>query len=206
MKKVYIPASLTSIASEALSGMFSVEYFYVDEANPVYSGEGYGVIDKQTHTLIVGGSSTEVPDDVTTIAPYAFKYSRREAIHLPAGLEKIGTGAFYSSYLKSVTIPDGVKLIEKSAFAGCSQLLSVTIGAGAGSIGSDVFKSSTNILDVYCYANPANLSWASGTGEATSFKPDRMTLFHVKADDLEAWQNSFSFLGASPSPATWATR
>ena len=197
VKKVYIPASLTSIASEALSGMFSVEYFYVDEANPVYSGEGYGVIDKQTHTLIVGGSSTEVPDDVTTIAPYAFKYSRREAIHLPAGLEKIGNNAFYSSYLKSVTIPDGVKLIEKSAFAGCSQLMSVTIGAGAGSIGSDVFKSSTNILDVYCYANPANLSWASGINEATSFKPDRMTLFHVKADDLEAWQNGFSFLNVT---------
>jgi len=55
-------------------------------------------------------------------------------------LEKIGSEAFESSGLESVTIPDSVVYISSGAFSGCRNLKTVTIGSGIKGIGAIAFE------------------------------------------------------------------
>ena len=65
--------------------------------------------------------------------------------------------------MKSVTIPYMTTIIEdgeefgegyisESAFYGCSNLTTITLGRGIGSIARDAFAKCANLTDVYCYA------------------------------------------------------
>ena len=56
----------------------------------------------------------------------------------------IGTEAFYNySYLKQITLPEGLEYINASAFQGCSQLESVEIPSTVTSIGNMAFRGCT---------------------------------------------------------------
>ena len=120
-------------------------------------------------------------------------------MQIPNSVDSIGASAFNYSYLTSIVIPSSVKAIANYAFGSCSKLLSVTIGSGVTQIGANVFYSSTNILDIYCYADPDALTWtaSSSTNESRSFKPDKMTNMHVRAADLEKWEAKFGFLNVT---------
>lgn len=194
---IYVPKSLTQIGNQGLSGLYSAEYYHVDAENPVYSGDGFGLIEKATNTIIAGGLYTEIPDYVTIIADHAFESTYKESIHLPSGLQSIGYMSFYYGKLKEVEIPDQVETIGQEAFASCKQLLTVIIGKGVKSIGKAAFENSTNILDVYCYADPEVLRWESYSYDDKNFKPDRMTRFHVHAADLEKWKTKFGLLNVT---------
>ena len=67
----------------------------------------------------------------------------------------IGESTFYGSYygdyynLESVTIPNGVARIGKSAFSGCSNLTEVTIPTSMGVIGEDAFYGCSKLKDVH---------------------------------------------------------
>ena len=77
----------------------------VDANNPKYDSHdnSNAIIDKDTHTIIVGCQYTpEIPDDITTIGPYAFAYSFIPGIAIKKNVTKIGYGAFeHCSLLKS---------------------------------------------------------------------------------------------------------
>ena len=60
----------------------------------------------------------------------------------------IGIGAFQSSELTSVTIPNGVTTIGKQAFSDCYYLNSVTIGNGVTTIGEQAFWGCARLTDV----------------------------------------------------------
>ena len=52
-----------------------------------------------------------------------------------------------------------VTSIGEKAFYVCSGLTSVTIPNSVTSIGEDAFKGCSDITDIYCYADPDNLTW-----------------------------------------------
>ena len=52
----------------------------------------------------------------------------------------------------TVTIPISVTSIENSAFYGCRDLTSVSIGSGVKSISNQAFASCKELTDVYCLA------------------------------------------------------
>ena len=197
VKDIYIPKSLTNIGNQAFVSMFNAEYFHVDADNPVYSGDGYGLIEKASNTILAGALYTEIPDYVTAIANYAFESTRKETINLPSSIQSIGYMSFYYALLKELIIPDNVTSIGQEAFASCKQLLTVTIGKGVKTISKAAFENSTNILDVYCYANPEELRWESYGYDDKDFMPDKMTRFHVYAKDLDKWKSKFDFLNVT---------
>ena len=196
-KKVYVGPKLQSIANQGLNGLYSVQYYFVDEKNPTYRGDGYGIIERSTNTLIAGGKFTEIPEGITSIGHNAFSNTRKETVKLPKSLKEIGNYAFYYSQLKEITITDSVKKIGQNAFGSCKQLLSVTIGKDVISIKKGAFDYSNNILDVYCYANPDQLEWESSSFETRSFMPDQMTKMHVREADLDKWKAKFSVLNVT---------
>ena len=61
-------------------------------------------------------------------------------ITLPNSITSIGEDAFYATSLMSITIPDGVTEICKSAFESCSALINVSIPEGVTLIGDYAFK------------------------------------------------------------------
>ena len=62
--------------------------------------------------------------------------------------------AFVGSGLTSVTLADGLKVIDMSAFAMCSSLTSVTIPASVTSIGRMAFGYCSNLATVTLNSNP----------------------------------------------------
>lgn len=70
-------------------------------------------------------------------------------------------------YLKTVVIPDSVINIGADAFLGCEA-----------------------VTDVYCYPNPANLTWNEDACD--DFGHEGSTICHVKAEYLSAYQTKFN--------------
>lgn len=197
IKNLWLPASLTSIGEGAFSIIYDLENFYVDEANPVYKAEGNAIIEKATNTLVVGNMNTVIPDYIETIGNYAFSYVNKEAIAIPSSVTRIGQFAFNGSYISRIDIPSSVTTIDYYAFYHCRNLFSVTIGSGVTSIGTNVFYNSNNIIDVICYADPEALTWTSNSYDSKAFMPDKTTTMHVRASDLEKWQEKFGFLNVT---------
>jgi hypothetical protein len=200
IKNIYIPARLTNIEYAALSGISSLENFYVDKDNSFYKAEGNAVIERLTNKLVFGNKNTLIPFGVEAIGDYAFYNVDAQAIAIPGSVKSIGGDAFSFSNITSVEIPSSVTFIDTYAFYGCSKLLTVDIGRGVTQICSNVFYNCTNIADVNCYADPNALTWMESSNEGRLFKPDKMTKMHVRAADLEKWQEKFSFLNVTFVP------
>ncbi len=66
-------------------------------------------------------------------------------VSLPDTLESIGTRAFENTALENVVIPESVKTVKSSAFAGIEKLKKVYIPGESINLDSDVFKNSPNV-------------------------------------------------------------
>ena len=102
---VVVPANVTYIGVYAFSGALTLR---VEDNNAVYHSSNNCIIETATKTLIAGCRNSVIPNDgsVTTI----------------------GSGAFYfASYIKSITIPSAITLIEGAPFFESYTLTEVTI-------------------------------------------------------------------------------
>lgn len=86
---------------------------------------------------------------LTQVGPEVFaRCSMLSSINLPASLEDIGNGSFYScSMLEALEIPTGVSKIGADAFNGCS-LQNVTIPAKTESIGLGAFDNNPKLISI----------------------------------------------------------
>ena len=94
-------------------------------------------------------TSVTVPESVVSIAYKAFCACKKlESVTILGG-NTIGGWTFYNCpSLKTVTINDGVKIIEENAFACCSLLSSVTLPETLETVGNQVFYACTSLTDV----------------------------------------------------------
>ena len=124
--------------------------------------------DRPWYSLRAQITSVVLPSGITSLGKYAFRGTDIVSINMtenyPAGLTAINQEAFFSTQLTSITIPESV----------------VTIGM-------DAFRESKTITDVYCYADPNNLTW--NDYYCDDFKnADHATVCHVKACALETYE------------------
>lgn len=85
-----------------------------------------------------------------SIGTDVFRDSALETVEFDKELETIGNCMFFNTNLKNITIPSGVKEIEDSAFASCSELEKVTLNEGLSeiSIGAFAFCPMLNELTI----------------------------------------------------------
>ncbi|MCR4768115.1 MAG: leucine-rich repeat domain-containing protein [Saccharofermentans sp.] len=87
----------------------------------------------------------------------------------------------FRDQITQVGLADTVTSIGDYAFCGFTGLTDFIIPSNITYIGKDAFYDCTNISDVYCYANPANLTWDDG--EYNDFRQaynyEDMTRLHV---------------------------
>ena len=132
---VTIPSSVTEISSSS---------FMLNELTDVINGPG-----DNDNMPIVYKRNSDGSYDKTSIIMYAAHGTNH--VNIPSYVKRIESSAFYYSYIKGVTIPEGVTYIGSSAFALCKLNDSVTIPSTVETIGSRAFEK--------------NISWASHNGD-----------------------------------------
>lgn len=117
-----------------------VPEIYTVEGITYYIKDGEAVAFAFDNSLSVVTIPDAVEDYPVTELIRTFYNSSVKSVHLPQGLKVIGKEAFNGcSSLTSITIPDNVESIGSCAFHKCSNLQNVTIGNRVTSIGSSAF-------------------------------------------------------------------
>ena len=208
LTSVTIPNSVTSIGDSAFynAGLTSVTI-----PNSVRS-IGYNAFSGCPFT------SVTIPSSVTSIDADAFSNCPSlTSVTILDGITKIESGMFNGCWsLTSVTIPNSVTSINYMAFSDCHKLTSVTIPnsvtyidayafqntaltsvtipSSVTYIGSDVFSECKNVTDVYCYADPKQLTWESADFD---FKEERATKCHVLSKYLKMYQKKHKYVNVT---------
>ncbi len=148
-------------------------------------------------------TSVTIPNSVTSIGKRTFSDSGLTSITIPNSVTSIGDNAFEGCRgLSTITIPNSVTSIGEYAFSWCENLSTITIPNSVTSIGRNAFTKCDNITDVYCYANPDKLNWAT-----CDYDFHENTKFHVYENQLVNYQTKFrnaraQFVGDIPAPKT----
>ena len=121
LREITIGKSLKSFVAPMVLECPKLVTLKIDEANETYYSKGNCIIEKATNTVVVGCSSSVIPDDgsITAIAPESFYVCRGlTEIVIPEGVVTIGDSAFYSARdMKKLTLPVSLKSIGNGAFA-----------------------------------------------------------------------------------------
>lgn len=166
-----IPNSVTSIGSSAFSGCSAIQEITIPEGVTAVgtdafvncSGKAYINCNMDTNWSTYTSLSFEnagfdevvIGDNVEIIGYHAFTNAKITKLTLGNNVKEIRDWAFGNNFhLKNLVIPDSVTSIGDSAFWGCVDLVSITLGAGLTTIndpciGSSLYEPSSLML-VYC--------------------------------------------------------
>lgn len=159
INEIIIPNSVTSIEERVLSSCNALTSIIVEDGNPVYDSRdnSNAIIETNSNTLIAGCATTDIPNTIMHIGPYAFSYlSSLKAVEIPNSVVTIGDFAFYAcSSLKSITIPNSVSHIGDWALYACYSLNSIVVEEGNSVYDSRnncnaIIETATNSLIVAC--------------------------------------------------------
>ena len=170
---MYFFVLVTSIGISAFRDCSALTSIRVDSDNPKFDSRNNcnALIETATNTLILGCSSTiipnsvdsiggyafagcmglinvSIPNSVLTISDYAFSGCNNLAnLTIGNSVTTIGDYAFYyCKHLESLIIPNSVITIGRSAFYSCESLNSVSIGNSVTTIGDYAFGYCKNLI------------------------------------------------------------
>lgn len=122
LKSIIIPASVTKIGTANIGTyLWNLESIKVEEGNTVYDSRYNcnAIIEKASGKLIVGCQSTVIPNDVTTIAAWAFNTCLEKPIEIPESVTTIEKNAFLGNHFKTIVLPSSLTSMTW-AFQDCS--------------------------------------------------------------------------------------
>ena len=127
LTSVIIPDSVTKIGENIFLECTKLHSIVVGQENKYYDSRNgcNAVIETATNTLVLGCSSTVVPDSVTKIGDYAFYgCTGLSTIILPNSVTEIGDYAFYGcTGLSTIVLPNSVTEIGDYAFYGLGSVV-----------------------------------------------------------------------------------
>lgn len=146
LPEVLIPASVKEIGGGVFADCFKLKKIDINPQNKAYT-----TIDGVLYTA-----------DKQTIVQYpAGKEGSSFAI--PTSINKVGTLAFAGSVaLTSVTLHDGIKVIEDYGFARCDELKAIAIPSGVAEIGNAPFHDCHSLAAIE--VSPENINYTSHDG------------------------------------------
>ena len=127
--------------------------------------------------------SVVIEPGVTSIGYWAFaNCTNLKTISLPDGITLIEADAFYNSGLTSIVLPNSVTEVQESAFSNCKQLASCDLGRGIKHIGKNCFWDCTALKSLRwsdCLETIGSgcfISWGSGSSSEPGKIPLQDTL------------------------------
>lgn len=174
LKKLIVSEHTIYIASDATHSSSSLNSIEVDENNPVYDSRNNcnaimtkrdiynsttGELINAENTLIMGCSTTIIPEGTVALASASFAGKKLNAVNLPDSVKKLGSYAFQNcNSLKSINL-NNVEYIDTACFVNCTGLTSIDL-SNIKSVYSGGFTTCTSITEVntnnlvgWCMAN-----------------------------------------------------
>ena len=127
---ITIPKSVESIGKAALGRCVKLQSITVEDGNPYYDSRNNcnGIFVKATNTLLAGCMNTVIPEETDTIEYDAFYgHTGLKEIKLPDNLKTIADYAFLNTGISTITIPETVDSIGNGAFRNCTNLSSFKV-------------------------------------------------------------------------------
>ena len=127
---VTIPNSVESIGEWAFSGCSDMHSMKVKKGNTHYDSNNdcNAIIETATNTLIAGCMNTTIPNSVRVIGPNAFWGCRMTSLTIPEGVTMLDRAALSCCYnLQTITLPKSVTTIGEFAFSSCESLTSIDL-------------------------------------------------------------------------------
>ncbi len=134
IESVYYGASVEIIHELPFPGDNGANFSKVEVSpeNPYYSDKGNCIVDLRTKALVVATPTTVIPDDgsVAIIGVFAYGSARSvKSVVIPEGVKIIDRHAFDGCMeLESVVLPDSIEVVESMAFHFCKSLKTLTFG------------------------------------------------------------------------------
>lgn len=164
---VTIPSSVTEIGQSAFYSV-GVKEFIINasvETIPVSFAAAYAFSNARLLRKVTFNTNT-----IKTIGGNAFSnQSLLEGIEIPEGVEVIDYSAFNGCYgMTYLTLPSTLKTIGSSTFRGCSSLTEVIIPEGTTTIGSEAFYGCSNLeyVEIPASVTSLNSNAFNGCGKA----------------------------------------
>lgn len=155
LKKITIPASITSVGNNAFFNCGNLEYNERD--NALYLGNA-----ENPYLILVKAKNSAIPrcnvsEKTVAICDNAFYgCSELTAISIPDNVISIGSHAFYGcALLTSINFPEGTTAIDTETFYGCVNLKKITVPASVVTIGESAFEKCSALTEVTFASNSA---------------------------------------------------
>ena len=164
---VTIPNSVESIGEWAFSGCSDMHSMKVKKGNTHYDSNNdcNAIIETATNTLIAGCLNTIIPNSVRVIGPNAFWGCRMTSLTIPEGVTMLDRAALSCCYnLQTITLPKSVTTIGEFAFSSCESLTSIDLPEGITSIGNDAFMSCLSLSSIIIPASVTSIDGMLFTG------------------------------------------
>lgn len=194
VKRILIGKNLKQIGWLAFADLPHLKEIAVSTGNPYFDSRDNcnAIVEKATKTIVVGCSTTSIPNTVKAIGSYAFYGNGDEdltSLVIPNSVEEIESCAFEAlPYLCEVSIGANVKTFGVSIFDKCNNLKAIEslngfpYDIGAGVFRSDIYDNVTLYVPVGCRNN-----YRLATGWS-NFKNIVEGSLHVGIDDVLAPQ------------------
>jgi len=131
LESVYISDSIQKINPQAFHGCSKIHSLVVGAGNKYYDSRNNcnAIIEIKSKTLIIGCSSSVIPNDVTRIGPYAFDWCEGlSSITIPDNILELDRYSFSNcNTLTTIIIPRNVEKISCYSFYGCKNLSSLIV-------------------------------------------------------------------------------
>ncbi len=148
LTKIQIPATLNSIGFIPFDGCVNLSTINLDSSNPTFATQDGILYSKNfdaiyTYPIARTSKTLVLPSTVVTIKAGALAKTNLEEITLPAGLKTIERYGFgESTSLKSISLPSGLTTIDVQAFMQCTSMAGdLVIPESVKTMGIEAFRS-----------------------------------------------------------------
>ena len=168
LTSVVIPEGVTSIGYRAFYGSGNLQNITVPGTITSISDGAFNGVAVTTVGPIGGGYDYEF-GWTETIPSNAFReMSKLTSAVIPEGVNKLGSYAFYSSGLTSVSLPSTLLTISDYSFYNCDGLTSIVIPEGTTTIGYRAFYGSNNLKNISMPGTVTSISDGAFNGVAVT--------------------------------------
>ncbi|SDB57038.1 Leucine rich repeat-containing protein [Ruminococcaceae bacterium FB2012] len=192
LNTVNLPDSLVKIGNNAFNDCHNLQSITLPDSVTTIGDDAFNYC-----TIL---ETVKFPAGLTSLGSEAFQdcINLKTADLAVTKLTVINTNTFRNCTLSTLTLPETLTRIEEFAFSNADYyntddiIKSFTIPQNVVYIGTDAFYGLDSVTDVYCYADPSNLTWKDkGCDDFAGAANSYTTVCYVPADYLKAYETNF---------------